>query len=245
VLDELLAILSAGWSGARFGAKIRAPHAFVMTFLFRDDLSSRQKVRNVLRMAAEHAGNLAAFAALYKSLLAALKWTSSHWLRHDGTATAGARSSYRSLGRAIVSLLIDGPAMRLDRRTAGAVAPPGHAEHAYHSFLAGAVGGYCVWGRYSSVNYQIVLYLTSRILVGMGKKMLAGRKSVGSNRLGDGTRSAGDGSSYYPLAAALVWGTVMALFEESPEVLHPTLRASMDEIYRPQVLLRPPERTPT
>lgn len=36
----------------------------------------------------------------------------------------------------------------------------------------------------------------------------------------------------YPLAAAGIWGTVMMLFEEYPGVLHPSLRRSMDEIYR-------------
>jgi hypothetical protein len=36
----------------------------------------------------------------------------------------------------------------------------------------------------------------------------------------------------YSIAAAAVWGLVMLLFEESPEVLHPSLKSSMDEIYR-------------
>jgi hypothetical protein len=34
------------------------------------------------------------------------------------------------------------------------------------------------------------------------------------------------------LAAAGIWGTVMMLFEEYPDVLHPSLRMSMTEIYR-------------
>jgi hypothetical protein len=42
----------------------------------------------------------------------------------------------------------------------------------------------------------------------------------------------GRDSKLYPFSAALVWGTVMALFEESPHVLHPSLKMSMDEIYR-------------
>jgi peroxisomal membrane protein 4 len=36
----------------------------------------------------------------------------------------------------------------------------------------------------------------------------------------------------YPLFAAAVWGLVMMLFEERPDVLHPSLKKSMDEIYR-------------
>jgi len=39
-------------------------------------------------------------------------------------------------------------------------------------------------------------------------------------------------ANVYPIQAAVVWGTVMALFEEYPEVLHPSLKKSMDEVYR-------------
>lgn len=98
--------------------------------------------------------------------------------------------------------------------------PPGHAEHLYHAFVAGAIGGFFIWGRYSSVNYQIVMYLTSRVLVGLWKRLVPSDKEEGSQ------------SQTYPLAAAAVWGIVMALFEESPQVLHPSLKSSMDEIYR-------------
>jgi hypothetical protein len=36
------------------------------------------------------------------------------------------------------------------------------------------------------------------------------------------------------MIAASAWGVVMALFEESPHALHPSLRSGMDEIYRYQ-----------
>lgn len=36
----------------------------------------------------------------------------------------------------------------------------------------------------------------------------------------------------YPAAAAAVWGVVMALFEECPDMLQPSLKNSMEEIYR-------------
>ena len=102
---------------------------------------------------------------------------------------------------------------------------PGKPEQSYHAFLAGATGGYIVWGRYSGVNYQLVLYLVSRILVGCVK--LASEKGIPPfswKRL--------TFSKTYPWAAAGVWGVVMMLFEEYPEALHPSLRRSMDEIYR-------------
>ena len=38
VKDELKSIAAALIGGARYGAKIRLPHALVMTFLFRRDL---------------------------------------------------------------------------------------------------------------------------------------------------------------------------------------------------------------
>lgn len=99
--------------------------------------------------------------------------------------------------------------------------PPGHPERSHHALVAGAIGGYVVWGRYSSVNYQIVLYLASRVLVGLGKHLQA--------YLPEGTVSF---DQSYPLFAAVVWGLVMILFEEHPDVLHPSLKKSMDEIYR-------------
>ena len=100
---------------------------------------------------------------------------------------------------------------------------PGIPECNYHALVAGAIGGYLVWGRYSSVNYQVVLYLTSRVLVGIGKKV-AEHFNI-SHHTGNS----------YPLFAATVWGLVMVLFEESPHVLHSSLKKSMEEIYRYQV----------
>ena len=102
---------------------------------------------------------------------------------------------------------------------------PGLPEQPYHSFLAGAVGGYFIWGRYSGVNYQLILYLVSRILVGCIK--LASQKGIPPFSWKNLTFQ-----KTYPWAAAGIWGTVMMLFEEYPDVLHPSLRRSMDEIYR-------------
>lgn len=66
LLEEAQAILAAVVGGARYGIKIRIPHALVMTVLFRRDLSGREKIRSVLKLAMEHASNLAMFAAIYK-----------------------------------------------------------------------------------------------------------------------------------------------------------------------------------
>ena len=136
----------------------------------------------------------------------------------------------------------------------------------YHSFVAGLIGGYSVWGRYSSVNYQIVLYLTSRVLTGLValgvenlrhshlfEYLFKGHSSatslsssslpshISSNTTTTTTQSSSSSSSWlswltferaYPLYAASIWGAVMVLFETYPHVLHPSLKISMDEVYR-------------
>jgi len=75
VWDELYAILHSLAGGARYGFRIRLPHALVMTLLFKPHVPAHTKVQSILKVALEHAGNLAAFATVYKSILALLKWT--------------------------------------------------------------------------------------------------------------------------------------------------------------------------
>lgn len=120
---------------------------------------------------------------------------------------------------------VNGPFHQRIRHNNTNTSAPGIPETPYHAFLAGAVGGYTIWGRYSGVNYQLILYLTSRILVGCIK--LASEKGIPPF-----SWKALSFHKTYPWAAAGVWGTVMMLFEEHPDVLHPSLRRSMDEIYR-------------
>ena len=74
--EELYAILHSLASGARYGFRIRLPHALIMTLLFnKPHVPVRAKVLGIVKVSMEHAGNLAAFAAVYKSILALLKWT--------------------------------------------------------------------------------------------------------------------------------------------------------------------------
>ncbi len=226
--DEVAAILSGLIGGGRYGLKIRIPHAFVMTFLFGSKLSFRQKLQVIAKLAAEHSINLASFACLYKFLLASLK-VFSRLIRRNGGIGDDTCGIIRHFIKSFVAIIINGPfsssspskqSMHPSRTT-----PAGLPQQPYHAFLAGAVGGYIVWGRYSSVNYQLILYLASRILVGCIK--LAREKGIWPfswKRL--------TFTNSYPYGAAVIWGTVMMLFEEYPEVLHPSLRRSMDEIYR-------------
>ena len=127
-----------------------------------------------------------------------------------------------------IPLLVDGPYSKGIHSLPPSIA--GHPEHPYHALVAGAIGGYCVWGRYTSVNHQVVLYLTSRVLVGLVKRLwerIHGQSYYNSALL--------QHPKTYPFSAAVVWGIAMVLFEESPHVLQKSLKQSMDEIYRYQL----------
>ena len=64
--DEIGAILSALLSGARYGVKIRLPHALVMTFIFRRKLSFLKKLKISLNATKDHSCTLAMFDFTYK-----------------------------------------------------------------------------------------------------------------------------------------------------------------------------------
>lgn len=55
--------------GVNYGTKIRMPHALVMTFLFKPDLSLFDKARRILKLTFLHARNLASFVFVYKVLI--------------------------------------------------------------------------------------------------------------------------------------------------------------------------------
>jgi len=100
--------------------------------------------------------------------------------------------------------------------------PPGLPVRNFHALIAGSIGGFMVWGNYNKINVQINLYLLSRILMGIGKRYGVPMED-----------------EKYAWFAALVWGAVMFLYEENGRVLHPSLSASMDEIYRYESIFRP------
>jgi peroxisomal membrane protein 4 len=106
----------------------------------------------------------------------------------------------------------------------------GYPDKPFHALVAGAIGGYFVWGNYSSINNQILLYISSRVCVGLFKLWTEKKTDKGINEIQESiTRNRFD---WYPYMSAVVWGTVMYLFEEFPHVLQPSLKASMEEIYR-------------
>ena len=105
ISEELSSIFSALVAGARYGAKIRLPHAFVMTFLFRRDLPASEKVKNVFNLVLEHASNLSAFAAIYKAILSVLKLGSRKLLNNSSSEGKHKHGIMVALVRTIMSVL--------------------------------------------------------------------------------------------------------------------------------------------
>ena len=106
VKDELKSIAAALIGGARYGVKIRLPHALVMTFLFRRDLSHSEKLKSILRLALQHASSLAAFATIYKSILALLKYAHRELILRDGGETTSTSTSYwNAVGRSLLCMI--------------------------------------------------------------------------------------------------------------------------------------------
>jgi len=66
LLDEVAAIIAGTLCGAKYGLKIRLPHATVMTFLFAKQLTFREKFKTIAKLSGEHTTNLAVFVAIYK-----------------------------------------------------------------------------------------------------------------------------------------------------------------------------------
>lgn len=102
--NEARAVLTALISAFRYGLKIRLPHALVMTFMFRRDLSTQGKLRVILRAVAEHATSLGSFAFIYKVTLFFLKYLHRRYgnLMID-TLKDPTRS--HSLGRILMSMI--------------------------------------------------------------------------------------------------------------------------------------------
>ncbi|KAI9139527.1 Tim17/Tim22/Tim23/Pmp24 family-domain-containing protein [Paraphysoderma sedebokerense] len=175
---DLLSIVKGFRNGMVYGAKIRFPHALVMTFLFRDGpLSS--KLKFIFTATKTHSRNLAFFVTIYKTL------------------------------------------MILQRRMLG-------KEQYWNPFLAGCIGGYMVFGKNTNINNQIVLYLFSRITIGLAKLLV--KKSLLPSSHSDPLLDPLVRDPF-PVFASLVWGTVMYLFRYHRETLQGSLQASMQYLY--------------
>lgn len=173
ICEDVRSVLHGARNGLIYGAKIRFPHALVMTLLFKHG-TLQDKLRTIIRLTTSHSTHLGAFVALYKTLMVVL-------------------GKQEQIPKSI------------------------------HSFVAGAIGGFIVFRDETTVNSQIVLYLTSRVMVGLVK---LGWKSVEC-----GEKTALVSAIGFPAQAVLAWGAVMWLWEHSKDTLPGSLQSSMDYLY--------------
>lgn len=103
---ECAALVAAALAGARYGIKIRLPHALVMTFMFRRDLDTLAKLRVVWRAVTEHARSLGSFAFLYKACLLVLKaWNRRQQGSSSSSTTITIATTMHALGRILMQLI--------------------------------------------------------------------------------------------------------------------------------------------
>ena len=81
-----------------------------------------------------------------------------------------------------------------------------------------------MWANYSSVNFQIVMYLFSRVAIALVK--LGAENGLWGERLSSVTFD-----QAYPYLATVTWALVLWLFEFHGKLLHPSLEASMVTLY--------------
>lgn len=120
-------------------------------------------------------------------------------------------------------------------------------EEASHSFIAGLFGGYLVFGAgknaYNSVNQQIVIYIFARVVLAFAKLIVTptGDNSLVGSQYGGRTGRNILGlnakqlirirNNAWPIFASLSWAAVMSLHRHHPDMLQPSLRASMNYMY--------------
>jgi peroxisomal membrane protein 4 len=90
-------------------------------------------------------------------------------------------------------------------------------ESKIHNFIAGGISGFTMFGKKTPVNYQLSLYLLSRITVGIIDTV---------------SKRKGKSLNLYPWLTAICWGLVMFLFEDDPSTLQASLKTSMDFLYK-------------
>ena len=88
-----------------------------------------------------------------------------------------------------------------------------------HALISGFVVGFLVFGtNKSSINYQIILYLLSRVIVG-GVQRFAKKKKIGKMK-------------FFPYLAMFCWASVMVLFELNMKALQSSLASSMVFLFK-------------
>lgn len=87
----LLSVIRGFRNGVVYGARVRFPHALVMTLMFKSG-SPASKIRAILRATTTHAKNLGSYVALYKTVLCLMRHISkrnSSWNHAIAGAVGG------------------------------------------------------------------------------------------------------------------------------------------------------------
>ncbi len=89
--------------------------------------------------------------------------------------------------------------------------------------------GGLVFGKKTPINYQINLYLLSRITIALAEKVhnkyLEQNEEITTEQISTIKKHS------FRILAALVWGLVMWLFFINQKVLQPSLASSMNHLY--------------
>jgi len=101
--------------------------------------------------------------------------------------------------------------------------PMGRPAKEFDAFLAGGLIGHIVWGRYTAINSQIVMYLTSRVIMGLFRIAAAKGYPIARDLTFE--------TQVYPVWAAVIWALVMWQFEYYPDKLQASLTESMKFLY--------------
>ena len=102
----------------------------------------------------------------------------------------------------------------------------------WNSLIAGSIGGFVVFSEKTPVNYQIVLYLFSRIVMGvlyLLYKTLNKRLNK-SNIYSDEARNRRE-KVYFKVASGVAWGVIMFLFAYDRTLIQSSISSSMEFIY--------------
>jgi peroxisomal membrane protein 4 len=100
----------------------------------------------------------------------------------------------------------------------------------FNHFLSGLLFGTIIFGKKSGVNHQIVLYLFSRVSVALAS-LLYKKMETMKGTFGGKIEFIEKNYGYY-LLAAICWGVVMYMFEKDKSTLQPSLKTSMEFLYK-------------
>ena len=123
-----------------------------MTLLFKDE-PFIDKLKSIISITWEHTKNLAIFVGIYKSILNALHLVRFKYL-----------CSYAPLfGVGTCNMFFDSYFKVYIQSGRSVLGPPGTSAQQWHSALAGGIGGYLVWAKYTGVNFQVIfIYCSSK-----------------------------------------------------------------------------------